>query len=46
MDLSLLDGSFNPFNMFKVFGYRIKFAKDHPTYFKPEGLLVFCGSQR
>ena len=45
MDLSLLDGSFNPFNIFKVINYRHKFKKSHPTYFNPEGLLVFCGSQ-
>lgn len=45
MDLTLLDGSFNPLNIFKVLNYRFKFAKEHPTYFKPEGLLVFCGSQ-
>ena len=46
MDLSLLDGSFNPFNIFRVFNYRRKFRKANPTYFEPEGLLVFCGSQR
>ena len=45
MDLSLLDGSFNPFNMIKVLNYRHKFNKSHPNYFQPEGLLVFCGSQ-
>lgn len=45
MDLSLLDGSFNPFNILKVLNYRHKFKKSHPNYFEPEGLLVFCGSQ-
>ena len=45
MDLSLLDGSFNPFNILKVINYRYKFNKSHPSYFKPDGLLVFCGSQ-
>lgn len=45
MDTSLLDGSFNIFNMVKVANFRHKFKKTHPTYFNPEGLLVFCGSQ-
>ncbi len=42
---SLLDGSFNFFNVFRVANYRHKFKKNHPTYFEPEGLLVFCGPQ-
>ena len=46
MDLTLLDGSFNFFNIFRVMNYRRKFRKNNPTYFDPEGLLVFCGSQR
>ena len=45
MDLSLLDGSFNVFNIFRVMNYRRRFRKSNPTYFNPEGLLVFCGSQ-
>lgn len=45
MDLSLLDGSFNFFNLFRVANFRRKFRKANPTYFSPEGLLVFCGSQ-
>lgn len=45
MDLTLLDGSFNVFNIFRIFNYRRKFRKENPTYFNPEGLLVFCGSQ-
>lgn len=45
MDTTLLDGSFNIFNMFRVANYRHKFRKENPTYFNPEGLLVFCGSQ-
>lgn len=45
MITSLLDGSFNFFNIFRVANYRHKFKKNHPTYFEPEGLLVFCGPQ-
>lgn len=45
MITSLLDGSFNFFNIFRVVNYRHKFKKNHPTYFEPEGLLVFCGPQ-
>ena len=43
MNTSLLDGSFNIFNILKVVNYRYKFKKSHPTYFEPDGLLVFCG---
>lgn len=44
-DLSMLEGSHNPKDLFSTFKYRNKFAKNHPDYFYPEGLLVFCGSQ-
>lgn len=40
-----LQGSHNPFNIFKVVNYKRKFAIEHPTYFYPEGLLVFCAEQ-
>lgn len=29
----------------KALKYKIDFRKLHPTYFEPEGILVFCGSQ-
>lgn len=45
MDTDLLSGSMNPFNMFKIIKFRLDFAKMHPNYFIPEGLLIFCGSQ-
>lgn len=45
MDLSFLDGSINPFNIFRIMKYRIDFKKHHPLYFGQDGLLVFCGSQ-
>lgn len=40
-----LEGSLNPKNCLDVVKFRIDFDKNHPDYFKPEGLLVFCGSQ-
>lgn len=40
------EGSKNIKNIFKLFKYRKDFEKSHPDYFKPEGLLVFCGAQR
>lgn len=40
-----LKGSHNLFNIFRVVNYKRKFAKSHPTYFYPEGLLVFCAEQ-
>ena len=45
MNTSLLDGSFNIFNTIRVARFRHKFRKSHPTYFEPDGLLVFCGPQ-
>lgn len=44
-DLSMLEGSLNPKHIFEILKYRNKFTKEHPDYFDPEGLLVFCGSQ-
>lgn len=43
--LENLKGSHNPLNIFKVVNYKRKFANAHPTYFYPEGLLVFCAEQ-
>lgn len=40
-----LHGSLNPKNCVDVLVYNSKFKKEHPTYFNPEGILVFCGSQ-
>lgn len=42
---SLLNGSKNPINLYKTYKYKHKFKKEHPTYFEPSGLLVFCGAQ-
>lgn len=44
-DLSMLEGSLNPKHIFEILKYRNKFTREHPDYFDPEGLLVFCGSQ-
>lgn len=40
-----LEGSLNPLNVFKVAKHNINFKRAHPTYFEPEGLLIFCGGQ-
>lgn len=45
VDIELLKGSLNPINFFKVIKNRLDFAKRHPNYFVPDGLMVFCGSQ-
>ena len=42
---SSLDGSKNPLNIFKTIKYKKQFKKEHPSYFDPDGLLVFCGPQ-
>ena len=44
-NLDNLKGSHNFFNIFRVVNYKHKFANDNPTYFYPEGLLVFCAEQ-
>ena len=45
MDSAYLDGSLNPWNVFRVARHNVQFSREHPHYFKPEGLLVFCGEQ-
>ena len=37
--------SMNPLNIFKKLKYDYKFYKTNPTYFKPDGLVVFVGGQ-
>lgn len=44
-NLECLKGSHNIFNIFKIIKYKREFALEHPTYFDPEGLLVFCAEQ-
>lgn len=43
--LDTLSGSHNLFNIFRCVNYKREFAKEHPTYFDPAGLLVFCAEQ-
>ena len=45
MGLGLLNGSKNPLNIVKVIKYKRRFRKEHPAYFDPCGLIVFCGAQ-
>lgn len=41
----LLEGPFSPLNLKLSLDYKRNFRAQHPTYFDPEGLLVFCGPQ-
>lgn len=41
----LLTGSTDPRNCIKSTRYKLDFRKAHPTYFDPEGLMVFSGPQ-
>lgn len=41
----LLRGSLAPSSLVDSVRYKIDFRKEHPDYFDPEGLLVFCGPQ-
>lgn len=45
LDLRSLEGNKNPKNIFSTLRYNHKFYKNHPDYFDPEGLLIFCGPQ-
>lgn len=44
-NFDFLRGSHNPVNILKVFNYKRKYAIEHPTFFYPSGLLVFCAEQ-
>lgn len=45
LDYSMLEGSKNPLDFFRVRRYNKRFYREHPTYFRPDGLIVFCGAQ-
>lgn len=45
MDKELLKGSRNPVNICKSIKYNVDFRREHPDYFEPEGIMIFCGSQ-
>lgn len=45
IDYQCLEGSKNPINIFRIRKYKKNFYKEHPTYFRPDGLLIFCGEQ-
>lgn len=45
IDYSLLEGSKNPINFLKIRKYKRDFYKSNPFYFRPDGLIVFCGAQ-
>ena len=38
-------GSLNPAHILDVSRYRSAFRSEHPEYFDPDGILVFCGAQ-
>lgn len=38
-------GSLNPVKAYEVWKYNKEFRKEHPEYFDPDGILVFCGGQ-
>lgn len=41
----LLKGSSDPEDLVKTLKYKRDFKRNNPTYFDPEGLLIFCGPQ-
>lgn len=40
-----MQGSHNPLNIFRTKKYLKNFYKEHPNYFKPEGIVIFSGFQ-
>ena len=38
-----LRGSLDPENLFRTIQYKKDFRKEHPEYFDPDGIIVFCG---
>ena len=45
LSLSNLNGTKNPFSLFSTIHYNRIFKKEHPTYFEPDGTVIFCGPQ-
>lgn len=45
MNIDSLKGSLNPVHIIRALQYDIEFRREHPDYFEPEGILIFCGSQ-
>ena len=45
MKTKLLKGSLDPCDFFATAKYKRDFKKNNPTYFDPDGLLIFCGPQ-
>lgn len=41
----LLEGKHDPRSLVSSVKYKSDFRKQHPEYFDPEGLLIFCGPQ-
>lgn len=45
LDSESLNESMKLKNLKESISYKFKFAKSHPTYFNPDGLVIFCGPQ-
>jgi hypothetical protein len=43
--ISFLSGSKNPVDLYRDVQYKAAFRREHPEYFDPDGILVFCGPQ-
>lgn len=45
MNFNFFKGSLDIEDFWKSIQFKRKFRKEHPEYFDPDGILVFCGSQ-
>lgn len=43
--LRYLRGSFDPEDLYRVWQFKRRFRAEHPEYFDPDGIMVFCGAQ-
>ena len=41
----MLKGSLRPVDLVQSVNYKLHFKRHHPTYFDPDGLMIFCGPQ-
>lgn len=43
--LCYFEGSLNPLLLFRAIKFKKQFRQEHPEYFDPDGIMVFCGPQ-
>lgn len=44
-EIPFFEGKKNPFDIIRSFLFTIRFFRNNPDYFEPDGIWIFCGSQ-